>query len=350
MQVPDGAGPGVRLLHPTVSTPTSHRCRVWMRGALVPTGRQTRTTRVRTVPPWATGPLATSPRGLSQRRWSAWGRARLVIPWLLAHGVPPGPGRRAGDDPGAARPGPQVLGKARPRAGVRSPPSATASRWGHQGGVVAGLVTCPCAVRPWARPVVGAWSHAPAGAQAQGTRPHPPAPLARRRLARLGRGLPAPPLSGVGDRGDGTREPARCGRTHARPLPVVSTGEGEAAVDEPPPRARGLRGDAPAGRASHSPPRLPGAWAGGRPRDLEGITGPGHGSRIGADLGERRWGHGHEGPGTPRAAEVLTPAMRRRPQQRVAGDPHRWSLATTCQAGRASRPRASPHGDGPHTG
>jgi hypothetical protein len=72
---------------------------------------------------------------------------------LLTAGLPTGPVWRAGEATVAARPGPHVCGQARQREGGRSTPSETASRWGPTWGVWAVLITCPVAVRPWARPV-----------------------------------------------------------------------------------------------------------------------------------------------------------------------------------------------------
>ena len=105
--------------------------------------------------------------------------------------VPMGPVVLAGDETLAARPGPHVFGTGRHREGGRATPSSTASRWGHQGGVFSVRVKLPFASRPWARPVWVAWSRDPEGDQAQGTRHQPPAHLAQRLLARVGRWVPA---------------------------------------------------------------------------------------------------------------------------------------------------------------
>jgi hypothetical protein len=108
------------MLQPTFSTPTDYRSLGLMLGALLTTGRQTIPTILRTVPPDAKGHISSDHRVFSRRRWSAWVLARLLITLLLDHVVPPGPVRLAGDDTVAERPGPQVFGKGRPRAGVRS--------------------------------------------------------------------------------------------------------------------------------------------------------------------------------------------------------------------------------------
>lgn len=144
-------------MQPRGATPPSHRFLVLLRGAIVTTGRQPIPTLWRTVRHHAKGPLASEHRLLSHRRWSIWALARLGIPCLLDQVVPPGAVLLAGEDTGAARPGPPVFGKGRPRDGVRSTHRALASRWGPQWGVWSGLVTGPLAVRPWARPLWGAW-------------------------------------------------------------------------------------------------------------------------------------------------------------------------------------------------
>jgi hypothetical protein len=54
-------------------------------------------------------------RVFSQRRWSAWALARMLITFLLDHVVPPGPMLLAGDDTVTERRGPHVFGKGRHR-------------------------------------------------------------------------------------------------------------------------------------------------------------------------------------------------------------------------------------------
>jgi hypothetical protein len=112
-----------------------------------------------------------------------------------------GPGLLAGDDTVAERPGPHVFGKGRHRDGVRSTHRDTAYRWGHTGVVWSVLVTCPCALRPWALPVVVALDRDPAWDQAHGTRHTTPAPLARLLLARVVRWFPERRFIVVGDTG-----------------------------------------------------------------------------------------------------------------------------------------------------
>jgi hypothetical protein len=159
----------------------------------------------------------------------------MLLAFLLNYVVPPGPVWLAGDETVAERPGAHVFGTARHRDGVRSTHRYTAYRWGHTGVVVSVLVTFPCAVRPWARPVLVALYRDPAGDQAQGTRHTTPAHRARLLLARVGRWFPERQFIVGGDTGYGPSETARLCRTHGRHLTLVSTCDGDAALYEPPP-------------------------------------------------------------------------------------------------------------------
>ena len=235
MRLPDFAVPVLSVLQPAFSTPTYNRFLVLWLGAIVTTGRRTITNICRTVRHHATGHVSSSHRVFSQRRWSAWELARLLLAFRLNYVVPPGPVLLAGADTGAERPGPHVFGKGRQRDGVRSTHSSTAYRWGHPGGVVSVLVKFPFAVRPWALPVLVALYRDPAWDQAHGTRHQTPAPLARLLLARVVRWFPERQFICVGERGYGTSETARCCRKHERHLTLVSTCYGDAALYEPPP-------------------------------------------------------------------------------------------------------------------
>ena len=126
MHVPPCAMPVLSMFRPAVSTPTSHRFLALVLAALLPTGRRTMTNVRRTGPPQAPGPLSSSHRALSPRQGSTWALARAWMPCLLAHRLPPGAVRLAGEAPVPEQPGPQVFGTGRPREGVRSTPRETA--------------------------------------------------------------------------------------------------------------------------------------------------------------------------------------------------------------------------------
>jgi hypothetical protein len=118
--------PRLSMFRPGFSTPMYHRSLVLVLTAILTTGRRTATHLLRTVRLQAPGPVSSSHRVCSQRRWSAWALASTVLTCLLDHVLPPGPVRLACDDTVTEHPGPQVFEKGRPRDGVRSSHRATA--------------------------------------------------------------------------------------------------------------------------------------------------------------------------------------------------------------------------------
>jgi DDE superfamily endonuclease len=70
------------------STPTYTRFLVLLLGAILTTGRQTITNIVRTVRHHATGHISSYHQVFSQRRWSAWELARMLLTFLLNYIVP----------------------------------------------------------------------------------------------------------------------------------------------------------------------------------------------------------------------------------------------------------------------
>jgi DDE superfamily endonuclease len=361
MKVPDFAVPVLSMLQPTFSTPTYHRFLVLMLGAILTTGRQTVTNILRTVHPYAKGHISSYHRVFSQRRWSVWVLARLLITFLLDHVVPPGPVLLAGDDTVAERPGPNVFGKGRHRDSVRSTHSYTAYRWGHKWVVVSVLVKLPFAVRPWALPVLVALYRDPAWDQAHGTHHKTPAHLARLLLVRVVRWFPERQFIFVGDSGYGTSETARFCRKHARHLTLVSKFYGDAALYEPPPprtrhttgrpRVKGQKLASPEQVVANTVnrPRLTVAWYGGCTRDIEVITGTGHWYRIGEDLVEVRWVHVHDCTGTHRDEYFFTTDITMRPEQIVECYTQRWSIETTFQECREYLKLESTKGYGQQT-
>jgi hypothetical protein len=343
MKVPDFAAPVLSMFQPTFSTPTYHRFLVLMLGAILTTGRQTITNILRTVHPCAKGHISSYHRVFSQRRWSAWALARLLITFLLDHVVPPGPVLLAGDDTVAERPGLNVFGKGRHRDGVRSTHRSTAYRWGHQWVVVSVLVKLPFAVRPWALPVLVALYRDPEWDQAHGTRHQTPAHLVRLLLARVVRWFPERQFIFVGDTGYGTSETARFCRTYGRHLTLISKFDGDAALYEPPPprtrhtmgrpRVKGQKLASPQEVVANTArrTRLTVAWYGGSTRDIEVVTGTGHWYRIGEDLVEVRGVYVHDCTGTHRDEYFCTTDITMSPQQIVECYTPRWSMETTFQ-------------------
>jgi hypothetical protein len=142
--------------------------------------------------------------------------------------------------------------------------------------------------------------------------------------------FPARHVVFIGDSRDGTSATARVCPQHRRHLPVVSKFYGAAAWYEPPPprtrqtigrpRVKGQKLAAPQEVVAPLTPgtRLTGAWYGGPTRALEFVTGTGHWSRLGEDVGAIRWGYVHEAPGTHRDESLFTTDLQMPPQQMVA--------------------------------
>jgi DDE superfamily endonuclease len=201
MNIPTCAIPVRTMFRPAFSAPTDRRLMILALAAVLTTGRRTVTHLLRTAHYQAQGHASSAHRVWSQRRWSTWTLARLLLTFLLHHVVPPGPVLLAGDETVTEHPGPKVFGKGRHRDAVRSTPSYPAYRWGHTWVVVSGLVKLPVATRPWALPRLVALYHPPEWDHAQGTRHKTPAPLARLLLARLVRWFPHRHFILIGDTG-----------------------------------------------------------------------------------------------------------------------------------------------------
>jgi hypothetical protein len=325
------------------------------------TGRRTVTNLLRTARGKAPGHMSSYHRVFSQRRWSAWALARLLITFLLDHVVPPGPVLLAGADTVTEHPGPRVFGKGRHRDGVRSTHSYTAYRWGHTWVVLSVLVKFPFAIRPWALPVLAALYRPPEWDRVHGTRHKTPAHLARLLLARLMRWFPDRHFILVGDTGYGTSETARFCRKHGRHLTLVRKFYGDAALYTPPPprtrrtigrpRVKGQKLASPQAVVANTATRtrLRVAWYGGTTRDIEVVTGSGHWYRIGEDLVEVHWVYVRDCSGTPRDEYCFTTDMTMKPQQMVECYTQRWSIETTFQECRDYLKLESPRGYSHHT-
>jgi hypothetical protein len=356
MNVPTCAMPVLTMFRPAFSTPTYHRFLVLVLAAILTTGRRTVTNLLRTVRAQAPGHISSYHRVFSQRRWSAWALARILITFLLDYVVSPGPVLLAGDDTVTEHPGPKVFGKGRHRDGVRSTHNYTAYRWGHKWVVLSVLVKFPFATRSWALPVLAALYRPPEWNRVHGTRHKTPAHLARLLLARLIRWFPEHHFIFVGDMGYGTSETARFCYQHRRHLTVVSKFYGDAALYEPPPprprgtigrpRVKGQKLASPQEIVANTAQRthLTVAWYGGSSRDIEVVTGTGHWYRIGEALVEVRWIYVHDCTGTHRDEYFFTTDMTMKPQQIVECYTQRWSIETTFQECREYLKLESPKG------
>jgi DDE superfamily endonuclease len=361
MNIPVCAMSVITVFRPAFSTPTYHRFLVLALAAVLTTGRRTVTNVLRTVRDQAPGHISSYHRVFSQRRWSAWALAHLLITFLLDRVVPPGPVLLAGDDTVTERPGPHVFGKGRHRDGVRSTHSYTAYRWGHKWVVVSVLIKLPGATRPLALPILVALYRPPEWDRLHGRRHKTPAHLARLLLARLMRWFPQRHFIFVGDSGYGTSETARFCSQHRRYLTLVSKFYGDAALYAPPPprmrhtmgrpRVKGQKLASPQEVVANTAQRtnLRVAWYGGATRDIEVVTSTGHWYRIGEALVEVRWVYVHDCTGTHRDEYFFTTNMTMQPRQIVECYTQRWSIETTFQECREYLKLESTKGYGQQT-
>jgi DDE superfamily endonuclease len=361
MNIPACAMPVLSMFRPVFSTPTYHRFCVLMLATILTTGRRTITNLLRTVQYQAQGHVSSYHRVFSQRQWSTWALARILITFLLDHVLPPGPVLLAGDDTVTAHPGPHVFGKGRHRDGVRSTHGYTAYRWGHKWVVLSVLVKLPVAPRPWALPVLAALYRPPQWDRVRGTRHKTPAHISRLLLARLMRWFPERHFIFVGDSGYGTSETARFCHHHRQHLTVVSKFYGDAALYEPPPprthhtigrpRVKGQKLASPQEVVANTArrTRLTVAWYGGTSRAIEVVTGTGHWYRIGEGLVAVRWVYVHDATGTHRDEYLFTTDLQMPPKQIVECYTQRWSLETTFQECREYLKLESPRCYGQQT-
>jgi DDE superfamily endonuclease len=311
--------------------------------AILTTGRRTITNLLRPVQYQAQGHVSSYHRVFSQRHWSTWALARILITFLLDYLVPGGSVLLAGDDTVTEHPGPHVFGKGRHRDGVRSSHNYTAYRWGHKWVVVSVLVKLPVATRPWALPVLVALYRPPEWDRLHGTRHKTPAPLSRLLLARLIHWFPERHFIFVGDTGYGTSETARFCHRHRQHLSVVSQFYPDAALYEPPPprtgrtigrpRVKGQKLASPQEVVANTATRtsLIVAWYGGTTRTIEVVTDTGHWYRIGEDLVAVRWVYVHDCTGTHRDEYFFATDLSLCPKQIIECYTQRWSLETTFQ-------------------
>jgi hypothetical protein len=185
--------------------------------------------------------------------------------------------------------------------------------------------------------------------------------MARLLLARLVRWFPQHHFIFMGDSGSGTSETARFCSKHRRHLTMVSKFYGDAALYAPPPlrphstmgrpRVQGQKLASPQEVVANTVKRtsLLVTWDGGTTRAIEIVTGTGPWYRIGEALVEVRWVYVHDGTGTHRDAYFLTTDMTMKPQQIVACDTQRWSVATTFQECREYLKLESTKGYGQQT-
>ena len=201
MILPPEAAAVLLALAPAFSAPTFRRFTTLALAALLTTGRRTVANLLRTLGALAPGRRTSYQRVLSAARWDGLEAARNTCRQVLRRLPPDRPVTLVGDDTVDGHPGRRVYGKARHRDPVRSSHSYTAWRYGHKGVVVAALVPCPGAARPWALPLL-VDLYRGAEDNHRRRRPHrTPSPLLCRLLGVLLRWFPDRRFVFVGDAG-----------------------------------------------------------------------------------------------------------------------------------------------------
>ncbi len=323
---------------------------VFLAGTALPSaGNHTTLNRLRTRGPLVPGAPSGYHRAFSHRRRSSWCRARRRLTWLLTHRLPDGPIDLAGDDTVDEQRGQKVYGKGRHRDPVRSTPTSTALRWGHQWVVRAVLGHFPWARRRWALPVLVAL-YRPEGVHRPLGRRHKTPPPLRRPLVRVPlRWFPDRHFVGAADGNYATHDWARSAARYRDRLTYLSHFDAKADLYEPAPavvagkkpsgrpRQKGAKLPAAAAVAQRARPRqrLNGACYGGGRRDVDVISQTAHWYEAGAGLVAVLWARVHDGTGTHRAASFVTPAVTQSVAWLTATDTGRWDSETTFDELRA---------------
>jgi DDE superfamily endonuclease len=326
------------------TTATLVRARLLGVAAILTTGRRTVANLLRTVTDLTHGEPSRYHRVLCMAPWSTLTLASSLARFLLQHCWPQGRVRLVGDDTVTEHPGRKVHGKARHRDPIRSSHSSTAWRWGHKWVVLAVLVSFPFATRPWALPVLVALYRSPEDNRKRG-RPHrTPAQLLQVLLRLLLRWFPDRRFVCAGDQSYGSHDMAsRASRTRGR-LHRVSKFYPNANLYEPPPayagngrpRVKGAKLPTPQEVVATTPRRRVNvAWYGGGRRDVEVVTGSGHGYKAGEGLVSVRWVYVHDLTGTHRDAYLYSTDVTLTAQQILEAYSGRWKSETTFEDRRA---------------
>lgn len=327
---------------------TALRFCLLLTAALLTVGRHTVANLLRTLGPLVPGDSSSYRRVFSQRRWSSWRLAKLLIGWVIKHALPDGPIFLAGDDTVDEHRGKQVYGKGRHRDPVRSTHSYTAFRWGHKWLVVAVLVRFPFTRRRWALPVLVALYRSEEENRRRGRRHKTPPELLRQLLRVLLRWFPQRQFVCAADGNFATHDLARLAARHRTRLTFLSHFYAHANLYEPAPAAAGKK---PAGRPRKKGQKLPGpaevvkqteqhqrldvAWYGGGRRTVEVVTGTGHWYQAGAPLVAVLWVWVHDCTGTHRDEYFFTTDVRWSAAHVIETYTGRWNLETTFQEMRS---------------
>jgi DDE superfamily endonuclease len=328
--------------------PTALRFTVLLVAALLTIGRHTVANLVRTLGPLVPGDPSSYRRLFSQRCWSSWCLARLLIGWLLEHRLPDGPILLAGDDTVDEHKGKKVYGKGRHRDPVRSTHSYTAFRWGHKWVVLAVLVPFPFSRRLWALPILVALYRSEQANRRQGRRHKTPPELLRQLLCVLRRWFPHRHFVCAADGNYATHDLAHSASRHPTQLTYLSHFYADANLYEPAPP---LVGKKPSGRPRKKGKKLlcPAevvqkakqrqrhnvAWYGGGRRVVEVVTGTGHWYQAGQPLVPVLWVWVRDLTGTHRDEYFFTTDVGWTAVQVIETYTGRWNVETTFQEMRS---------------
>ncbi len=327
---------------------TALRFGLLLAAALLTVGRHTVANLLRTLGPLAPGDPSSYRRVFSQRRWSSWRLAKLLLVWVVEHLLPDGPIFLAGDDTVDEHRGKKVYGKGRHRDPVRSTHSYTAFRWGHKWLVVAALVRLPGTRRRWALPVLVALCRSEADNRRRGRRHKTPPELLRPLLRVRRRWFPKRHFVCAADGNFATHDLARRAARYPKRLAYLSHFYADANLYEPAPpvvgkkpsgrpRKKGRKLPAPAEvvkQAEHRQ-RLNVAWYGGGRRAVEVVTGTAHWYEAGTPLVAVLWVWVQDGTGTHRDEYFFTTAVGWSATQVIETYTGRWNLETTFQEMRS---------------
>lgn len=296
--IPAIAQPLVQGFAAAFTRPTFKRFLTLMAGAVLNTGRRTISNLLRTLGGLAPGHPSSYHRVFSRRFWSSATRARALAGAVRRRFAPDVVVPLAGDDTVDEHRGETVDGKGRHRDPVRSTKSSTAWRWGPKWVVLAVLVRCPFAARPWALPALVALDRTPAWDREHARRHQTPAQLRRQLVALLRRWFPQRRFLLAGDGGYGSHELARFAHRHRRRLTLISRFTPTANWYEPPPpyggkgrpRVKGAKLPAPAAVVASEPrTALEVNWYGGGRRAIEVVSGTGQWYKSGEGLVPVGW-------------------------------------------------------------
>lgn len=350
--MPPAAEPLVSRFSIAFTRPTFQRAMVLTLGAILALRQRTVTAILRTVRPLATGHWSDFHRVLCCRVWSTWSLGRVLASLVLELLPPDQPVICPVDDTTPQHKGKKVYGKGCHHDALRSTHRHVVWVWGHKWVVLAINVKFPFAARPWALPVLCALYRPEELNQQEGRRHKTPTHLARQLLATLIHWFPRRQFILLGDGGYAGHGLARCCWRHRAHVTLISRGQADANLYEPPPaqrsrmgrpRLKGTKLPAP-WQVVATAPRHPFTvrWYGGQSRRVELAWSQGQWYKGGEGLVPIRWVFVHDVQGTHRDEYFYSTDPTLPPEQIVSLYTARWSLEVTFQEVRRHLGFATP--------